>query len=64
MLENMFRLSIDPLFRPSITSVTKAESYYLYDSTFLSKNKFILIFDEKYDRDIRWEKYLLSTNKF
>lgn len=32
MMENMFRISIDPLFRPSLEiSYSKSELYYLYD---------------------------------
>ena len=58
MLENMFRLAVDPLFRPSV--ISKVESYFLYDKFFLLKNKFVLIFDEKYDRDREWEVYLAN----
>ena len=35
MLENMFRLALDTLFRPQFVNNTKAESYYFYDETFL-----------------------------
>lgn len=52
MMENAFRLAVDPLFRPKLDCPTsKAESYYIYDDSFLERNKFTLIFDEKYDRD-------------
>ena len=59
MLENIFRLAVDPLFRPS--SSLKVESYYLYDKFFLEKNKFRLIFDQEYDGDKKWEKYLIDN---
>ena len=53
----MFRLCVDPIFRPNTdNSCTKSESYYLYDSSFLERNKFSLIFDEKYDRNFEWEE--------
>jgi tubulin polyglutamylase TTLL1 len=56
MMENAFRLCIDPIFRPKIEcACSKSESYYIYDETFLERNKFTLIFDEKYDRDFEWE---------
>lgn len=52
MMENMFRIAIDPLFRPNLDiSYAKSELYYLYDESFLNRNKFTLIFDQKYDRD-------------
>ena len=54
----MFRLTIDPLFRTSVNNFNRIESYYLYDESFLEKNQFKLIFDEKYDRDNMWEEYL------
>jgi tubulin polyglutamylase TTLL1 len=59
MLENAFRLAVDPLFRPTLS--LKVESYYLYDKNFLEKNKFCLIFDEAYDRNPNWEHYLKTS---
>lgn len=54
MLENMFRLALDTLFRPQFANNTKAESYYFYDASFLEKNQFRLIFDSKYDAQQEW----------
>lgn len=54
MLENMFRVALDTLFRPQFVNNTKAESYYFYDQTFLEKNQFRLIFDNKYDAQPEW----------
>jgi len=46
MMENMFRICVDPLFRPSIDHFySKNESYYLYDESFLDRNRFTLMFD-------------------
>ena len=56
MMENAFRLCIDPLFRPPLaSSPAKHESYYFYDDSFIERNKFELIFDEKFDCDFEWE---------
>ena len=56
-MENMFRLCVDPVFRPNVEcNYSKNESYYLYDESFLDRNKFILIFDEKYDYNFEWEE--------
>ncbi len=58
MLENMFRLSLDPLFRPN-ESLSRHSSYFLYDNVF-ETNKFQLIFDSLFDSDFEWEEICLK----
>lgn len=53
MLENLFRIAIDPIYQPS-EEISKSKSYYVYENS-LDKNKFELIFDSLFDRDLQWE---------
>ena len=52
----MFRISLDPIFRPDPdNSISRNDCYYIYDYSFINRNRFCLIFDEKYDCDFEWE---------
>lgn len=52
MIQNIFRIGIDPLFRPNSNQSSKHE--YLYNEKSIEKNRFRLIFDEKYDKNPIW----------
>jgi hypothetical protein len=52
MMENLFRLALDPIYQAS-EDVPKSKSYYIYDNC-LEKNRFELIFDSLFDRDLEW----------
>lgn len=55
MLENTFRLAVDPVYQPFEGS-SKIKNYFLYESC-LERNRFELIFDSLFDRDFEWEEY-------
>ena len=57
MVENMLRVVLDPLFRPDPEySFSRNDSFYIYDHSFINRNRFSLMFDEKYDCDYGWEE--------
>lgn len=55
MLENLARVSLDPVFQPS-EEAPKSKSHFIYESCLL-KNRFELIFDSLFDRDLKWEDW-------
>ena len=56
MLENMFRLAVDPIFQPMEEGLSRTLSYYIPDNI-LENNRFELIFDSMFDRINEWEKH-------
>lgn len=50
MMENLFRIAVDPVFRPNDTP---KNAYYIYESS-LESNRFEVIFDSLFDRDFEW----------
>lgn len=53
MVENAFKIGLDPLYPPTACPYTSKP--FLTDSV-LTKNRFELIFDSQYDRDLQYQK--------
>lgn len=63
LIENVFRLTLDPLYRPSMFP-DKEHEYYISEKI-IENNKCELIFDELLERDEGWENYCeLNQSKF
>lgn len=55
MVENLARISLDPVFQPS-EEAPKSKSHFIYESCLL-KNRFELVFDSLFDRNLDWEHW-------
>jgi len=52
MLENLFRIAVDPIFQAKKIA-NKSGTYYFYENC-MDKTKFEPIFDSLIDRDFEW----------
>ncbi|EGR30082.1 tubulin-tyrosine ligase family protein, putative [Ichthyophthirius multifiliis] len=63
MIENSFRIAIDPIFSPPQPNVWNIDKKNYVPENFLENNKFLLIFDEKFDGPSLKEMFKLNTEQ-
>lgn len=61
MVENLFRMVVDPVFQPFENELPRNLACYIPDNI-IGSNRFELIFDSLHDRDEKWEAYSRSQN--